>query len=238
MISFHHPHVDYVEVDFPPPIPDQTEVRSTGYEYSLSKEIARKNADKARKIRIGLDHAQRYQPTHSMVVDADDCVSRRLAEFVEQHSQGSGWYFKKGYFFTEGSRFLYLNRRNFNVVCGTSVVIAYHLRNLLFANPDFYQHAFLEPPDGVLPLPFVGAVYSMANGDNIYMSPDIRNQIYATLLGRVFSTRIFSVVGKVTSYWPWLLTNSLRAEYGLYKLTDMIPVTSPAVCQTSETLFH
>jgi hypothetical protein len=149
-LSFTHPKVRYLEVDFPPPMRDPTEAPSAGYEYSRSRDIARKNADKARRIRAGLDHVACYRPTHSMVVDADDCVSRRLAEFVAQNPEGGGWYFKKGYFYTEGSRFLHLNRRNFNVVCGTSVVVAYPRRHLLFANPDFYQHAFDDPRRGSL----------------------------------------------------------------------------------------
>jgi hypothetical protein len=154
-IAFEHPHVHYLEVDFPPPLLDPEETLGQGYEYSHSQDIARKNADKARKIWAGLDYAQRFAPTHAMMVDADDCVSCRLAEFVDNHAGGQGWYFKTGYFHTEGSRFLFLNRQNFNVVCGTSVIIAYERREILFANRDFYHHAFYEPPPGLVPLPFV-----------------------------------------------------------------------------------
>ncbi len=220
-IHFDHPHVEFVEVDFPPPLPDPGEVQTGGYEYSRSKDIARKNADKARKILTGLDYAARFSPTHTMVVDADDCVSSKLAAFVEQNPNSNGWYFKKGYFYTEGSRFLNLNRQNFNVVCGTSVVVAYHLRNVLLASPDFYQHAFYDPPSGLVPLPFAGAVYSMANGDNIYMSVDTRNQIYGTLLKRILSKEILSIARKVMEFRPTLLSASKRREFGLYSLADV-----------------
>ena len=77
-------------------------------------------------------------------------------------------------------------------MCGSSVIVAYPRRQMLFSSPDFYQHAFYDPPAGLAPLPFVGAVYSMANGDNIYMSAETRNHIYSTLLKRMFSTKIFS----------------------------------------------
>jgi hypothetical protein len=233
-VSFSHPNVHYLEVDFPPPLPDPTETRSVGYELSRSKDIERKNADKARKLRTGLEYARRYQPTHSMVVDADDCVSRRLAKFVEQNPESPGWYFQKGYIHTEGSRFMHLNSRNFNVVCGTSVVIAYERYHLLFANPDFYQHAFEEPMASLTPLPFPGAVYSMANGDNIYMSAETRDQIYATLFGRLFSPRVFSVFRKVLSYWPTLLTRSRRAEFGLYRLPEVPPPAARAGDRTAQ----
>ncbi len=227
-VSFQHPHVHYVEVDFPPPLPDRTEVASHGYEYSRSKTIERQNADKARKIRTAMAYAEAFGPTHTMVVDADDCVSRRLAAFVLQHPRHPGWYFRKGYLYPEGGRFLYLNRQNFNVVCGSSVVIAYARRQVLLANPDFYQHAFYDPPEGLVPLPFPGAVYSMANGDNIYMSADTRKHIGRTLLARLLSRRLISVAWKAMHYWPALLTRARRAEFGLYPIAAAAPRTVPA----------
>src|SRR5262249_37195048 len=202
--QFTHANVEYLEVDFPPPLADPTEPTTSGYELARSRDMARKNADKARKIHVGLDHAQRYRPTHAMVVDADDCVSNRLAAFVEQNPHSVGWYFKKGYLHTEGSRFLYLNRLNFNVVCGTSVIIAQGRRDIVFSSPDFYQHAFYEPLGGLTPLPFPGAVYNMATGDNIYMSVQTRNHIYGSLFRRIFSPRIFAVAWKALHYWPAL----------------------------------
>lgn len=228
-IRLTHPHLHYVEVDFPPPLPDPDEARTGGYEYSRSNDIARKNADKAHKIAVGLDYAARFDPTHSMVVDADDCVSCRLAAFVEQNPNGGGWYFQQGYFHTEGGRFLYLNRQNFNVVCGTSVVIAFNRRHVLLPSPDFYQHAFRIPPPGLVPLPFAGAVYSMANGDNIYMSADTRNQIYRTLLKRTMSAGVLPVANKLLHYRPVLLTESKRREFGLSRLEDAIQPDTPAV---------
>jgi hypothetical protein len=230
--SFCHPHVHYVEVDFPPPFPDPTEEQTHGYELARSKYIARQNADKARKILAGLEYAGRFGPTHSMVVDADDCVSNELAEFVAQNPTGAGWYLKKGYFHTEGSRFVFLNRQNFNVVCGSSVIIAYSQRQVLFSAPDFYQHAFDDPPAGVVPLPFIGAVYSMANGDNIYMSAQTRDHIYTTLLKRLFSPRIFATMWKVVNHWPTLLTEARRQEFGLYRLGE--PGAAPVEKRTLE----
>jgi hypothetical protein len=229
--AFAHPNVHYVEVDFPPPMPDPNEEATSGYELSRSKDIARKNADKARKIHVGLDYAQCYNPTHSMVVDADDCVSRHLAEFVAQNPQGAGWYFKQGYIYTEGSRFLSFKRQHFNVVCGSSVVIAYAQRERLFSSPDFYQHAFYEPMEGLAPLPFPGGVYSMANGDNIYMSSETKSHIYGTLFKRLFSRQIFSTVWQVMKYWPTLLTESKRQEFGLYKIEKKTPEAAPTAKQ-------
>ena len=219
-IQFTHPNIDYIEVDFPPPMPDPNAERTGGYEYGYSRDIARKNADKARKIHTGLDYAARYHPTHCMVVDADDCVSSRLAEFVSRHPRSDGWFFKKGYMYPEGGRFLYFNVKNFYQICGSSVIIAYGLTQALFNNPDYYEHTFDEVPAGtaLMPLPFAGAVYSMANGDNIYMSSETKQQIHGTLLRRVFSRAIFSLVKKVGKYRPALLTRAIRREFGIYNI--------------------
>lgn len=215
--SFTHPQVDYVEVDFPPPVADPNK-ETTGYEYGRSAEIGRKNADKARRILTAFEHAQRYAPTHAMVVDADDCVSRRLAAFVAAHPASPGWYLKKGYMYPEGSRFLYFNVRNFNVICGTSVIFAWPQRHLLVRDGVYYNHTFDSPPPGTLltPLPFPGAVYSMANGDNIYMNAETKGQIHGSLFKMLFSKSIVTLVQKVMKYRPVLMSNGLRQEFGVY----------------------
>ena len=220
-IKFSHPSVHYIEVDFPPPVAEPGEAHSTGYDYGCSRDIAQKNADKARKIQTGLEYAGRYHPTHNMVVDADDCVSPRLAEFVQRNPEGDGWYFKKGYMYPEGGRFVLLNVRNFYQICGSSVIIACGHTQALFSQPDFYEHTFDVPPSGVAltPLPFVGAVYSMANGDNIYMTSETKRQIHGTWLRRLFSRDIFSLAQKALKYRPALLTGAIRREFGLYKIT-------------------
>ena len=221
-IRFSHPSVHYIEVDFPPPFPEPHEKHTGGYEYGFSRDIARKNADKARKIHTGLDYAASYHPTHSMVVDADDCVSSRLAAFVEKNPQCDGWFFKRGYMYPEGGRFLYYNVRNFYQICGSSVIIAFGLSQALFSNPEFYEHTFDEPPPGtaLAPLPFPGAVYSMENGDNIYMSSETRQHMQGTTLRRVFSFEIFALLRKLTKYRPAILTASVRREFGVYDISQ------------------
>ena len=226
-IQFTHPNVRYIAVDFSPPLPDPQEQPTSGYEYGYSKDIAQMNADKARKIRTALDYATRYQPTHVMVVDADDCVSSRLAEFVSSHSHSDGWFIRKGYLYPEGGRFLLCNARNFHHICGTSLIIAFGLTQAVFTNPDFYNHSFDESPPGtsLAPLPFAGTVYSMENGDNIYMSTETRQHIHGTLLRSVFSRDIFKLVRKVAKYRPAYLTPGIRREFGIYDIAKSAPET-------------
>jgi hypothetical protein len=213
--DFEHPGLEYLEVDFPAPEqrrPD--EISTSGYDYGLSAEIARKNADKARKLSTGFDYGARYSPTHCMGVDADDCVSRRLAAFVARHPQGAGWFFRKGFIHPEGRRCLYLNVKNFNQTCGSSVIVRYDLRHLVLENPDFYAHCIERAP--LEPLPFPGAIYSIANGDNIYMTADTTSQIQGALWRKLFSPALPALVRKALKYRPSLVTDRVRAEFGLY----------------------
>ncbi|MCY7384160.1 MAG: glycosyltransferase family 2 protein [Microcoleus sp. CAN_BIN18] len=214
-IQFQNPHVYYVEVDFPVPIYQETEEeRLKGYDYALSsKEIALKNADKARKILIGINFSQQFQPSHIMVVDSDDCVSKHLAEYVVQHQDGDGWVLRKGYIYRENSKFVYMNTKNFNQVTGSSVIIKYALHKLLFENPDFYAHSFdLLPGANIQPLPFVGAVYTIENGENILANKQITSQMLNTTLRE----DIGSLIKKIFKYRLVFLSKSIIDEFGLY----------------------
>lgn len=215
-IKFQHPHVYYVEVDFPVPIYKKTEEEHLeGYDYAISsKEIAMKNADKTRKILTGIDFSQQqFQPSHIMVVDSDDCVSNQLAEYVDRNQDGDGWVFRKGYIYRENSKLLYINTKNFNQVSGTSVIIKYSLHKLLFENPDFYNCCFeFLPGANIQPLPFVGAVYTIENGENILANKQITSQIINTNL----MTDIGSLIKKIFKYRLVFLRKSITDEFGLY----------------------
>jgi hypothetical protein len=213
-IQFQHPHVYYVEVDFPVPIYKETEEeRLKGYDYALSsKEIAMKNADKARKILTGIDFCKQFKPSHIMVVDSDDCVSKHLADYVDQHQDADGWALRKGYIYRENSKFLYMNTKTFNQTTGTSVIIKYALHKLLFENPDFYAHSFnVLPGANMQPLPFVGAVYTIENGENILANKQITSQMLNTTL-----MNITSLIKKIFKYRLVFLSKSIIDEFGLY----------------------
>lgn len=227
-IHFEHPQVEYIEVDFPVPETRRPgEVSTSGYDYGVSAEIARKNADKARKLRTGFDHGARYKPTHCMGVDADDCISRRLAEFVGRNPQGPGWFFRKGFIHPEGGRLMYKNVKNFNQTCGSSVIVRYDLRQLVLENPDFYAHCIERPP--LVQLPFPGAIYSIANGDNIYMTADTASQIQGSIWRKLFSPALPRLMKKLLKYRPALVTGRVRREFGLYPVRrDAAPVAVPA----------
>jgi hypothetical protein len=212
-VSYIHPNIHYLTVDFPAPKPIQEDRgEKIGYEHISSLDIANKNADKSRKLLAGISYAAQFKPSHIMAVDADDCVSCHLADFVAKHPTQDGWVMRTGYMYREGSRFLYVNIKRFNHVSGTSVIIKYDLHPLLFENPDFYYCSFdVLPAANVVPLPFLGALYSMLNGENILMS----NQTFNQMQGQILKS-IPHLIQKLMRYRMCLLSQSVVKEFGLY----------------------
>ncbi|HEY9802616.1 MAG TPA: glycosyltransferase family A protein [Leptolyngbyaceae cyanobacterium] len=205
-IQFTHPHVHYVEADFP--IPNQT--------------LLEKSQDKGKKIIKGLIFARFFSPNHVMIVDADDCISKRISEFTNQHPDVNGWYLNKGYVYQESSAFIYYRKSHFYSWCGTCNIIKYDACDLpskddeypeyLIKYYDEHKHIVEAMKNKGLPMeefPFAGVVYVIGNGENIYQTG--------------FSTIHNSNKGKVWFLVKEILKfrhlNSLiRQEFGLYKL--------------------
>jgi len=203
-IQFDHPKITYLQVDFMPE--DKSNIRD-------------KRLDKGRRILTGLIHAKTLGSTHTMVVDADDCVSKHLAAFVEQHSHAPGWYINRGYVWQENSKLIYYRKSSFHCWCGTSKVIRLDLHNLpdgletshpLWSNYE-YDHKEIRVAENVslAPLPFSGAIYVIGNGENIYQTGFSR-------LHKMNWQNYFFRVKDMLNYR--LLTPAVQQEFNLYQL--------------------
>ncbi|GAB4528287.1 MAG: glycosyltransferase family A protein [Pleurocapsa sp.] len=209
--TFDSSHVEYLTVDFPPPGSEEVSLL-IGIQSS-------KEADKAKKILAGLAYAKKFNPSHTMVVDADDCINKNIAQFVEQNPDADGWYIKKGYVYKEGKPYIYLNLKNFNHLCGTSIIIKYNLAELLINNGKHYDHCAVSLANGVQlqPLPFTGAIYSIENQENYRMSAAAVKE----LKNNTYQKGITSFLEKITKYRIYLLTNSIRQQFGLSRLESL-----------------
>jgi len=179
-VTFAHPKIRYIEVDLPPPSP----LRSPCIEIDAVR------FDKGCKYTIGLLHARKLNPTHVMFFDCDDFISDRIAGFVRQNPDANGWFVKDGYRYNALSRKCYLMNGNFHQICGTSHIIKSSLYDIpadLPLNADqerilnslgkeyLYKimgsHRFIadhlrQKGTPLRPLPFPGAIYHVAHGDN------------------------------------------------------------------------
>ncbi|MEA5617439.1 glycosyltransferase family 2 protein [Cronbergia sp. UHCC 0137] len=211
-IEFNHPNIIYIEKDFGVPIPDWKN----------------KNLDRTRKLITGLDYAKQIKPSHIMCVDADDCVSKYLAEFVDRHYQANGWLIKKGYIYAEGSKLIRIMRKGFDRYCGTSNIIRYDLYDVPEIIDDItmdeyteclfnhYRHReigdTLAKKGHILePLPFAGAIYNTRHQDNQFYGVEDQN--------RPINLKIRLLKFKALFDARWV-NKSIRDEFKLYNIND------------------
>ncbi len=206
-LEFQHPQVEYICVNYPLPLHEQGRT-------AAETRLIIGHTDKGRKILRGLVEAQKYTPTHTMAVDADDCVSHRLAGFVAQHPRQPGWVINRGYRYPEGQTQIYLKRQKFYEMCGTCNILRYDLNDLPQApeyNRGYGYYAYYidhEKVKGILAnrgtplksLPFLGAVYVVGTGENLYYD---ERRLHRSILTRL-------------NYRA--LTPQIRAEFGLSPL--------------------
>ena len=209
-IEFSHSHITYVEVNFPLP-PADFEARTL---------------DKGRKIVTGLIFSRELQPSHTMFVDADDCVSKYLAEFVSKNYQCNGWFVDKGYEYQDGSKRIDIRGKDFYKVCGTSSILNYHLHNFPEKVKDEHLHEYYishpkireimaKKKTPIEPLPFLGAVYvSAKNRENITLQESFLEKLNSNprKILRPVKKAVFQVVN--SKY----LTNPIREEFGIYDI--------------------
>lgn len=130
--------------------------------------------DKGLRIHAGLYGIA--DSSHVMVVDFDDFVHRRLAEFVSSHRDGPGWKISQGYVWSGGSWCFAKSR--FHLMCGTSHIIRRDLLGSFVTadgHPDiatikrrlgshiFIHHDLAAQGHPLRDLPFAGAVYRVGN---------------------------------------------------------------------------
>ena len=214
-IRFEHPNVEYLYVDFEVP-----QLKTAPKE----KHDGMKEEDKSKKILAGVECAKKYNSDYLMVVDADDCISNKIVSFVEENSSKDtiGWYINKGYFYREGDKLISLNKENFNTLCGTCIIIQPSYIEAVFQQKPhlLYVHQTTGFSDGskLLKLPFAGAIYSMANGENHYMSG---GQMKNLSTGSIFRLEtIKGIFRKLRKYSFRTLNRKIREEFGIYPLNQ------------------
>ena len=211
-----HPQVHYTQVDFEPP-----KLNNTDWE----EDRRLKEADKARKILSGFNYANtHFEIDYFMVVDSDDCIHNGIVKYVNSRKDSNipGWFVNRGYFYQEGKRLAWKIRSNFNLRCGSCIIIKKELfKHLIQEDPYlYYFHEKIDLEEGVSlkPFPFEAAIYSMANGENHFMSSSkmmdlVKQPKYFTL------GHLESVISKVTRYRPRYIGNRFKKTYNFYNIS-------------------
>ena len=164
-----HPNVEFLQMDFAPPILENT-----------PDDRWLKETDKGKKIKHAAKYAKELGYSYVMTVDSDDCISNKIHGFVTKNADDSilGWYVNKGYLYHEGKKYAYLNYKNFHTLCGSCVIIKPDYIDLMFGKNSWFDHerTVFKNDLSLLPLPFPGSLYSMLNGTNILIDRQEMNK--------------------------------------------------------------
>lgn len=143
--------------------------------------------DKGRRVLKGMLRAR--DSRFFMVVDDDDFVSARIAQYAADHSDANGWKVDVGYVWSDGGTLLYRHEA-LNKVCGSSLIV----RAELYGLPDTFEAASLDYIRDMLgshrriaamlstrgkplaSLPFPGAIYRVGHRGSHSGTPPILRQ--------------------------------------------------------------
>jgi hypothetical protein len=187
-------------------------------------------ADKWAKVRVGLVAARKFAPCHIMVADADDCVSNRLSGLCAENPDSHGWIFDQGWMHDEGKPVIFWKKKDFDAVCGTSSIVRATPAELpaeetgdresihiLRSGHTQIRANSLARGTPLAPLPFRGAVYCLATGEN-HTDCSLRDwKSKKALLQKLLGYR--------------LLTRRTREEFGLHDLPHGTAALSGAAAQ-------
>jgi len=212
-VDFKSDKVTYIQVDFPLP----------GSEY-VSKE-----KDRRLKVQAGLLKAKVIGASHIMVVDADDCVSKHIVEFVTQNSAQNGWFISKGYDYQEDMGVLRIRNKNLHLRTGSSHIIKLDLLEPeMSLSPDQIKisnsvlnhvdtaRILKERGTALTPLPFRGVIYVTGNGENIWWGQNSVNNV-----GISFKQKILVMPKFIyQSFIRRPVDQKISDDFMLYDITD------------------
>lgn len=137
--------------------------------------------DKGYKVHTIAMRIREYGGGFTMMVDADDIQSNRIAEYVNAHPEANGFVAHNGYYYHIGDPFIKLGHKFPN---GSSTIVKYSIEDLpeehyptmvpgMNSNPHIVrkQHGDIpricaELGRPLRPLPFPASIYVRETGDN------------------------------------------------------------------------
>lgn len=215
--DFIHESLHFIHPDFKPP----SKKNSNHEQYFIDQRL-----DKGKKIKLGVDFAiKKFSTDYVMLVDSDDLISNKVASFVNNSgNELPGWYVAKGYL-SYGSKHILIVTRKFNYLCGSSIIVKPNLIQHFFDKDKidlYFDHrlTILQSNIELKRVPFSATIYSMGNGENIYMS--FQNVKKFNNHGNWISTQSLNrLYSKFKNYRFRFITHGLRNEFNFYPVTHI-----------------
>ena len=211
-VQFSHDNIFIIHPEFPPP---------SKLSSNSSEAIHPKRKDKGEKIKLGVAYAiERFNTDYVMFVDSDDFISNKVAEFVNNSNNDlPGWYVGNGYISYNWKNFI-LSTKRFNLLCGSSLIVKPKLVEYLFDKDkiDLYFNHKLTALNTTIELdcfPFSAAIYSIGNGENIYMSSQTVSK-YNNHWQGLYKQGFRRILNKIKNYRLVYISSKFRKEFQFY----------------------
>ena len=214
-INYTHDDLHFIHPDFQPPSKE-----NIGSKENLIKQ----RIDKGNKIKLGVDYARtKFNTDYVMLVDSDDYVSNRIAEFVNNSHDSPGWFIGRGYLSFKWKNVL-IGTKKFNHLCGSSVIIKPHLVKYFFDMGKinlYFDHRLttLNSNIELKKVPFCAGIYNMGNGENIQMSIQTVKK-FSKLGCWISSENLLRIYRRIKNYRFRIITPALRKEFNFYPTAE------------------
>ena len=175
--------------------------------------------DKGRRVLAAMLAAGKT--SHFMIVDDDDLVSGRLAEFVARNQASNGWVVKQGYIWTDQGSVLFAHP-NLNSLCGSTLIVRSDLydlpataagwsderiKKMLGSHRQIANH-LSETGTPLEQLPFPGGIYRIGHAGNHSGKGGIGDEFF---WNRRYIRRPWALANNLLQLRP--ITRAMRQEF-------------------------
>lgn len=206
------PRFEVLRVDF---VPNRNHDLPPGGDKKIFYDAFR--LDKGRRVMAGMIASK--DSDFFMVVDDDDFISNRIAQFVGENDSETGWEITRGFVWSDGGRLVCVNN-NFSHYCGTSLILRRDVfdlpRDVSDADEDYVKEMcgshvtvrsrIKQKMAPLEALPFVGAIYRVGHSGAHSQS----RSLVALILNAQGPRRLVDVLMRLRP-----VTNHLRGEFKL-----------------------
>lgn len=205
-------------IRYPKPFEHYVEIQDAEKYFHLFKRklFMARFYDKGKKVTWGCAAAKNDGCQYIMCVDADDLISNRIVEFVNDHSNNGevdGWYISKGFVWKKGSSYVLKQNQMQNFNGSTHILRADYINIPDFSSTDWSDYSLFAAHGWVVsrvkehfgkilqPIPFRAVIYVVHESNDSKISESLKKFNFKSMAKKFLRGQ--------------LLTQKIKLEFGI-----------------------